>query len=133
MTVNSYRNKWLKWTDFWFYHRVCEDAEVDRARLEGLARASPLVSQISEMRGVWQPPFLTSDADIVSLGDAYVLTSRWQISPDHVEEWPPLSSSTTFDEVVDKDGYRGPVLDVERPPRFGSDTSIVSYVEGKAS
>jgi len=35
--ILTYRNKWLRWADVWFYHQVCTDFDVKDARANGLA------------------------------------------------------------------------------------------------
>lgn len=69
---------------------------------------------------------------------AYTTTSRYQISRDLIEEmialgkWP-LSVRTQFKDVAVRGGYRGPELDMEKAPGFGSDEDYVLEVERLAN
>ena len=49
--VPTYRNKWPRWTNFRFYHRVCTDEMVTEALANDLPRASTLVSEMTPMAG----------------------------------------------------------------------------------
>ena len=47
----AYRNKWPRWTDYWFYHRVCSDEDVVEALTNGLPKAHILVLEMTPMEG----------------------------------------------------------------------------------
>jgi len=38
--VPAYQNKWLRWTDYWFYHRVCSDEDVAEALTNDLPKCN---------------------------------------------------------------------------------------------
>ena len=97
--VPAYRNKWPRWTEYWFYYRVCSDEDVADALANNLLKAHILVSEMTFMEGYCQAEFRTGRGDNAAVADAFALTSCWQISRDLVEEWiacdsPPLSSET---------------------------------------
>ena len=50
--VLAYCNKWSRWTDYWFYHRVCSDEDIAEALANDLLKAHILVSQKVPMEGL---------------------------------------------------------------------------------
>jgi hypothetical protein len=117
--VPAYRNKWPRWTDFWFYHHVCSDEDV------------------TPMAGFRLAKIMADSPRDTAATDAFALTSRWQISRDLVEESlacesPPLSQETWFSGFVRKDGYVFPNLGVSSSDVFSSDFSLVNLIEHKA-
>lgn len=115
--VLAYHNKWSRWMDYWFYHRVCSDEDVAEALANDLPKAHILVSQMVPMEGLHLAKFWTDRRETITVADAFTLISRWQISRDLVEEWlacesPPLSGETRFFEFKRRDGYVYPNLGV---------------------
>ena len=51
LIVPAYRNKWPRWTDYWFYHRVCTDEEVAEVLVNNLPKAHILISEMTPMEG----------------------------------------------------------------------------------
>ena len=49
--VLAYWNKWPRWTDYWFYHRVCSNEDVTEALMNDLPKAHILVSEMTSMEG----------------------------------------------------------------------------------
>lgn len=88
--VPMYRNKWPQWTKYWFYHRVYLDCDVQEAEANEWERASPLVSTLAKWEGNRLPTFSKSIEEEARSGDAFALTSRFQISRDVIEEWVAL-------------------------------------------
>lgn len=88
--VPTYRNKWPQWAQHWFYHHVYTDEEVTDAVANGRGKASPLVSTIALLSAIRMPLFSTSQPSEASSREAFVVTSRWQISRDLIEEWIAL-------------------------------------------
>jgi len=102
--VPAYRNKWPRWTDYWFYHRMCSHEDVAEAMINGLPKAHILVSEMTPMEGFGLAKVLADGPRDTEAADAFTLTSRWQISQDLVEEWiacdsPPLSRETRFSDI----------------------------------
>lgn len=88
--VPTFRNKWPQWVQYWFYHHVCADSEVANAQANGQEKALPLVSTLTPLSAVRTPVFLASQPNEIASGEAFLLTSRWQISRDLVKEWIAL-------------------------------------------
>ena len=70
-------------------------------------------------------------------GEAFILTSQWQISRDLVEEWialnrTPLCVYTKFKDIVDLNGYKGLAIECRRPKDFNTDESFIAHVESQA-
>jgi len=135
--VLAYRNKWPRWTDYWFYHRVCFDEDVAEAMMNDLPKEHVLVSEMTPMKGYRLATIQADGPDDVAAADALALISRWQISQDLVEEWvacnsPPLSSETCFFEFEQRDRYVYPNLGVARSDAYSTDYSFVNQIEHKA-
>lgn len=95
--VPTYWNKWPQWTKNWFYHRVCPDGEVQETKANGWEQASLLVSTLTEWEGSRLPTFSKTTEEEARSGDAFALTSLFQISWDLVEEWVALGAETIAD------------------------------------
>jgi hypothetical protein len=52
LIVPAYRNKWPAWNKYWFYHRVCNDEDMEATVLNGLSKAHILVSEMTPMKGL---------------------------------------------------------------------------------
>ena len=50
-TMPSYRNKWPRWSSYWFYHRVCTGEDVTEALMNDLPKAHILVLEMTPMNG----------------------------------------------------------------------------------
>lgn len=108
--VPTFRNKWPQWAQFLFYHHVCTDSDVVDAEANGKEKASPLVSTLTPFSAICMPSFSISRPNGVKSGEAFVLTSQWQISRDLIEEWialgqKPLFVHTKIGGIVDLKGY----------------------------
>ena len=135
--VPTYRNKWPQWTKFWFYHCVCTNSEVQEVEANGWGRASLLISTLAEWEGNRLLTFSKSTEEEACSGDAFSLTSWFQISHDLIEEWvaldrKPLQTYTQFLYVVHHGDYRGPSLDIEWPDRFPNDKDFVEFIKREA-
>jgi hypothetical protein len=135
--VPAYHNKWPRWTEYWFYHRVCSDEDVAEAMANDLPKAHILVSEMTPMDGYRLANLHVDSLDDVAVADALAMTSRFQISRDLVEEWvacdsPPLSGKTHFFGFERKDGYVCLDLGIDRPDAYSTDFSFVNLVEHKA-
>ena len=75
--VPAYRNKWPRWTDYWFYHRVCSDEDVAEAMINGLPKAHILVSEMTPMEGFRLAKVLADGPRDTDAAYAFALTSRW--------------------------------------------------------
>jgi hypothetical protein len=75
--VLAYRNKWPRWTDYWFYHRVCSDKDVAEAMMNDLPKALILVSEMTPMKGYHLATIQADGPDDVAAADALALISRW--------------------------------------------------------
>lgn len=134
--VPAYRNKWPRWRNYWFYHRVCSNEEVVEALAHDVPKAHILLSQMTPMEGFCLAEFRMEGEGNVAAADGFALTSRWQISLDLVKEWiacdsPPLSSETWFFEFERRGRYIYPNLGVAVPDAFSTDFDFVNYVEHK--
>jgi len=49
--VLAYQNKWLRWTNYCFYHHVCSDKDVTQALMNDLPKAHILMSEMTPMEG----------------------------------------------------------------------------------
>lgn len=49
--VLAYRNKWSRWTNYWFYHHVCSDEDVAVPLENNLPKAHILVSETTPIEG----------------------------------------------------------------------------------
>ena len=49
--VPAYRNKWPRWTKYWFYYRVCSDEDVADALANNLLKAHIVVCETTFMEG----------------------------------------------------------------------------------
>lgn len=108
--VPDYQNKWPRWTDYWFYHRVRSDEDVTDALMNELPKAHILMLEMTPMEGFRLAEILADGPRSTEVANAFALTSRWHISRDLMEEWvacnsPPLSLETKFSNVVRRDGY----------------------------
>lgn len=108
--VPTFRNKWPQWAQHWFYYRVCTDSVVVDAEANGREKASLLVLTLTLLSAIRMPSFSTSRPNEVKSGEAFVLTSQWQISRDLIEEWialgrKPLCVHTNIRGIVDLNGY----------------------------
>ena len=84
--VPAYQNKWPRWTDYWFYHRVCSDEDVTEALTNDLPKAHILVSEMTSMRGFHLFEVLVNGPCDTEAADAFALTYCWQISRDLVDD-----------------------------------------------
>jgi hypothetical protein len=96
-----------------------------------------LVSTLTEWEGSRLPTFSKTTEEEARSGDAFALTSLFQISWDLVEEWValgrrPLQTYTRFWGIVQRGDYRDPTLDIARPEQFPNDKVFVEFIEGKA-
>jgi hypothetical protein len=135
--VLAYRNKWPRWTDYWFYHRVCFDEDVAEAMMNDLLKEHVLVSEMTPMKGYRLATIQADGPDDVAAADALALISHWQISRDLVEEWvacnsSPLSSETCFFKFEQRDMYVYPNLGVARSNAYSIDYIFVNQIEHKA-
>lgn len=78
---------------------------MQEAKANEWERVSPLVSTLAEWEGNRLPNFLKSTEEEAHSGDAFALTSRFQISQNLIEEWValerrPLQTYTRFQNVV---------------------------------
>ncbi|CAD6205328.1 unnamed protein product [Miscanthus lutarioriparius] len=78
--VPAYRNKWPRWMNYWFYHRVCSDEDVVKAVANDLPKAHIMVSQMVPMEGLRLAEFQIGGKANVAATDAFGLTSHWQIN-----------------------------------------------------
>jgi hypothetical protein len=74
--VPAYRNKWPRWTDYWFYHRVCSDEDVAAALENELSKVHTLVSEMTPMEGFRLAEVLGDTPRDREADDAFALTSR---------------------------------------------------------
>ena len=75
--VPAYQNKWPRWTDYWFCHRVWSDEDVVEALTNGLPKAHILVSEMTPMEGFRLAEILDYGPCDTEAVDAFALTSRW--------------------------------------------------------
>ena len=75
--VPAYRNKWLRWTDYWFYHRVCSDEDVAKALTNDLPKAHILVSEMTSMEGFRMTEIRADGPRDTKAANAFALTSRF--------------------------------------------------------
>lgn len=135
--VPAFRNKWPGWQDHWFYVQVCTDGEVVHAIENNLAKASILVSKMTPMKGIRLAESFDSGTVGALASEAFIQTSRRQISCDLVEDWIaadqwPLEQGSGFLEFMTKSGYKGPRLQLARPAGYECDFDYVRYVEEQA-
>ena len=74
--VPAYRNKWPRWTDYWFYHHVCSDEDVTEALMNDFPKVHILVSEMTPMEGFRLAEILADGPWDTKAVDAFALTSR---------------------------------------------------------
>ena len=74
--VTDYQNKWPRWIDYWFYHRVCSDEDVAETMINGLPKAHILVSKMTLMESFCLVEVLADGPRDTEAADAFALTSR---------------------------------------------------------
>lgn len=55
--VPAYQNKWPRWTEYWFYYRVCSEEDVADVLENNLPKAHILVSEMTLWKGIARPNF----------------------------------------------------------------------------
>ena len=75
--VPACRNKWLRYTDYWFYHRVCSDEDVAEALTNDLLKAHIMVLEMTPMEGFRLAKIQADGPRDTKAADAFALTSRF--------------------------------------------------------
>jgi hypothetical protein len=77
LTVSVYRNKWPAWNKYWFYHRVCNDEDVEAAILNGLLKDHILVSEMTPMKGLPLGEIINEGCVEAEAAEAFAMTAHW--------------------------------------------------------